>query len=391
MPDVMPDGDPFGMPSNVYPAFTPPVPQITRQPTGAVLATPRVVEVYWADDAEAAMLHDFVGKLAVSSEWTAMVGEYGVGAITVATPVTLAANAPTTAVDADLQAILTANLDGTHPEWGPVDAQTLASTMFLFHTPPQTQLTFGSIHSCQQFNGYHSVMGLGASNVVYGVSDNCPAPSFLATRLDFETAALGHELVEATTDPVPTTGYDHIQTALFGWSWEGGSELGDLCEDFSTSWVKPADLGYTIQRTWSNASAAAYHNPCVPVPATEMPFLGAAPVQLDTVMFPIGNQSIAATGTLAHVGQPVTIAVALFSDAATGGAWQVGATDDLADQGQPAVLDLKLDRPYGENGQTLHLTITPKAVPPSGIAMFTMHSTIGPNRSVWKGAVGVSP
>ena len=395
-PDAMIDAAPdsaFGAPSDVYPAFRPPVPQITKQSNAFLLTQPRVLEVFFSDDTETAMLEDFTTKLATSPEWTAMVQEYGIGPITVATPVVLTTPTPMAMTDTEIRGLMQTSLDGTHPEWGPTDAATLASTIYVFHMPLGVQYSQGSAKGCTDYYGYHFDTMVNNTPTPYAIINSCVPPSIVPTTFDLDTATITHELVEAVTDPRPFSGYNGISNSFGAWAFNGGSELGDMCETNANSFEKVSDLGYTIQRTWSNAGAAGYHEFCVPAPSTETVFIAAAPVQGDSIVAQRNGAQFPMIGTAAHLNQPVTISVDLFSDGPTGGKWAVEALDTATLQGATAtpLLDLHLDRALGENGEIVHLTITPKSMPASGVAFFTMRSTLPGIRIDWPGAVGVSP
>src|SRR5207249_1454420 len=110
------------------------------------------------------------------------------------------------------------------------------------------------------------------------------------------TETLSHEWVEAATDPEVTSGGTFTlaggpSAAFYGpdqdhaiWALLGGGEAGDLCEpEGSRAYITPADIGQSVQRTWSNASGQASHDPCVP--PTIGPYFAAAPVLDETVTF----------------------------------------------------------------------------------------------------------
>src|SRR5439155_8196592 len=52
----------------------------------------------------------------------------------------------------------------------------------------------------------------------------------------------------------------------------GGAEIADLCENEEPNLIVPEDIGYPVQRIWSNQSAHAGTGPCVPVPPGEAYF-----------------------------------------------------------------------------------------------------------------------
>jgi hypothetical protein len=374
-PDAQPSVD-FGAPSDVYPAYDPPIPQVALG-GGGVIAHPRVVEVFFADDLDRGLLVDFTTKLGTSREWAAMTGEYGAGAFTVAPPIVLAEATPSSLSDVDVRAMITSALDGTHPEWGDTDAATLAQSIYVLHVPGGVDYTFGGARACEQFYGYHAALSIGSAPTQYAVITSCLPPSYVPTALDLDTATISHELIETVTDPQPGAGYAILASGVH-WAVEYGAEVGDLCEISAASWYRPDDLDYYIQRSFSNAAMSGYHEYCVPALPTETVFFAAAPKSTDAI---------------AKLDQPITIDLDLISDRPTGGPFSIEALDDTsvleADKG--TVLDLQLDRTSGQNGEILHLTIVPRSIPDSGFALFTLRSTLGDVRTYWKGVVGITP
>jgi hypothetical protein len=364
-PDAPIDANPFGEPSSTYPGFSIPRPQV-EDLGGPHMPSVHVVPIFYADDTAAATHSDFLTKFAASPYWTQMVGEYGVGALSIETPVVLATNAPATLADTDLQTLLTGALDGTHPEYGAVDSATLASTIYLFHTPATTRATGpgGAFTSCVHVLGYHSHFALPSTDqAMYAIVYDCAPQSFLSTTLQQTTAAISHELVEAATDPQNPgkLAWAGIVPVTTPWSTAGnGSELGDMCQDLASSWYAPADLGYMIQRSWSNAAMLAFHDPCVPHPpgGTEIP-----------------------------VGSSNTVTIEFASDGPTGGPWTIAATENNIRTAQ--TLMFNFDHTTGENGNVVHLTISSLRRPPNGIALYRITSTLGTRTTTWWAVVGM--
>jgi len=98
---------------------------------GAVLASPKVVPVFFAseDSAAKAEIESFLAALAPSSYWTAITQEYGVGALTIAPSVVTAETLPATMTDTELQTMITSHAGGTGG-WPANDANTIYA-MFL--------------------------------------------------------------------------------------------------------------------------------------------------------------------------------------------------------------------------------------------------------------------
>jgi hypothetical protein len=370
-----------GHPSDVYPAFKPPVPQ-ARSSSGPVLSTVKVVPVFFTGDALAAQLQDFLTKWLASSAWPAMVGEYGVGAATMGTPVTVTTPPAAKVSDADIRAFLGAMLDGTHPEWPPADG----ATIYVLYYPDTTTIDSGGDLSCKAFAGYHSELG----NVVYAVMPRCAPGSNLPrtwSQVEALTYYTTHEIVEAATDPHPATqpAWNLTTQADNAWSLAFfGGELGDLCQIMPDSPALLAGLPGGLQRTWSNRSIAAYHDPCAPASATD-PYFVAVPVLPDTVVATYGLIDHPIRGVRVGMGNTRTIDVQLLSDGPTTGPWTVAAKEFLPAGAKPT-LTLALDRTSGQNGEILHLTLTVTAKDGSGASNFLVTSKLGGRTNVWVGS-----
>jgi hypothetical protein len=260
------------------------------------------------------------------------------------------------------------------------------------------------VQSCFAFDAYHNNAqvakgdGGATQNFAYAVIPTC------SSTIAPLTTVVSHEWVEASTDPQVTksgafTLVGGPNAAFFSqdpnhvvWDLLGGGEAGDQCQPEAPAvYVTPSDIGYRVQRTWSNAAAAGSHDPCVP--AVSGAFFDAAPVLTETVTFTspfIGN--ITSLGVTIPVGQNKTIEVDLFSDGDTGGPWQVTADDALykyyGSYGLAKTLDFAWDRQQGQNGEKLHLTITVTAssIVGNGHA-FMITSTMNGRQAVWPGLV----
>jgi hypothetical protein len=166
----------------------------------------------------------------------------------------------------------------------------------------------------------------------------------------------------------------------------GGAELGDMCEHFASSLYKPADLGYTIQRTWSNYAAVAFSDPCVPMPPSETAYFAAVPDAQDTIMLTDGS-GIHMPGTNIPIGQTGVVEIDFASSGPTDD-WTIDAIEDISTDGVQA-LDISFDRTTGQNGNLVHATIKTTHRPRTGVAFYIIRSTLGSNKTGWWGAVGV--
>jgi hypothetical protein len=377
-----------GMASTLYPAPHAPAPQVVQGP-GQVLANPNFIPVFFAgDDASTeSALEEFISKLGASAYWSTVTSEYGVGAATSGTPVILTETAAVT-------------VDGsTIPAWiqSEIDSGALpmpdANTVYVLHYPAGTTITMTSqgqtVSSCAQngFGGYHDTAPLtSGGQVAYAVIPRCTTLDGLS-GIDVLTGAESHELVEASTDPVPTqTGAAFAEPDTADIFWElalGGGEVGDMCAQNPGAFVKDTELGFTVQRIWSNKSAAASHDPCVPLLTGEVYFNAAPDVTTTTSVDGIDMHAITIP-----VGQTKTVEVDLFSDAATSGPFTVAALDfaSLA-EGQPTNLMFSWNKTSGVNGDKLQLSISAEAAGEIGASLFIITSTLGTQTNLWVGLV----
>jgi hypothetical protein len=337
-------------------AAHPPLPLITTR-GGTVLSAARITAVTFAGDPLAADMEAFVSAIGHSQYWDATTSEYGVGPATATAPVRVATAAPATIDDAGLQTFLAAQLASTSAGWPAPGAQSL---YVIFFPQSSTITERNGNRLCAGAAGYHAWLPTPTGQrVAYAVVARCLGSQHV-TR-DSVSLIASHEIVEAATDP-------HLDAYLapspldYAWTYTmTGGEVGDLCEHDVASDFYAAELGFVVQRTWSNAAALSGHDPCVPR-ADGDAYFGAAPVLGDTLMLtfnkPGAGRTMAATGVHVPVGGQKTIALQLFSDAPTGpiDVWAEEFPINAALQ-QPADLRLALDKASGMNGATLNLTI----------------------------------
>jgi hypothetical protein len=323
---------------------------------GPILSAPRVVTVTFPEDDPSlvARLQLFDDTITGTAWWTQVAHEYcvspggspcvgpGSGGGHVVMP-NAALQAYTDSVrggDATIRQLVADNVaDGAFPA---PDAQTL----YVLYMPTGVRVLLDGLDICQHggSGGYHDSIAVAPDggtplDVAYAVVGRCSSTE-AATTL---TAS--HEIVEAATDPSPE-GAPAFQMTDFAWLAFGG-EVADVCAAVDTNFETQAS-GFTVQRSWSNASAAARHDPCVPVPAGEV-FFDVAP-------------SLATGGHLMlGVGQSVTLDLVPFADGATSD-WQLTAIDP----GPSPVLSLTLDRATVHVGDAVHLTVTLQTMPQKG-------------------------
>ncbi len=363
-----------------------PAPQVVNL-GGPVLKTPKIIAITYNEDANQAELDKFTTELAASSYWAATTSEYGVGPLTVGAPIHLATAAPKTTTDADFLAQINANLSGPNPAWGAADP----NVVYTFVLPEGSTIDSGGV-CCSGYDAYHDETKVGATKVAYAIVCTCPGfdgPGI--STLGSLTTALSHEIVEAVTDPYVQTkaAFGATADADVAWSQVTEGELADMCEFDADQYLQPADMHYQVQRSWSNAAAAAGKDPCVPPSIPADVYFNSSPVMTDTVNATWYNGAVKATGVKIAVGATKTVDVQLWSTGATPGPWDVAAVDYGDAYNGKANLQLTFDKTSGNNGDVLHLTIKVlQADPNFASEPFWIESTLGNASNIWMGVVG---
>lgn len=343
--------------STTYPAKHPAAPEVQSY-GGSVLKTPHILPIVFEGDPKKDEIKDFTHKLAGSSYWSGAVSEYGVGDVTVSDPIVIAASettAPSSTTDAEIQTFLQTHLDGAHAGFGAPDP----STIYTIYYPASTTVTldeFGA--SCQSFGGYHSSTMVGSIEVPYAVMPRCSELGPLQGEDDVMTGASTHELIEAATDPFQSNpAYATADEAHFYYDLMPLAEIGDMCTFESDSFVKPAEIGYAVQRVWSNKLAKAGASPCAPLDPTST-YFAAVPAPTENVTMDFGSQGTATVkGVKLAVGQSKTIDLDLVASGPTAD-FIVQAMDVPGYEGQSSELSFALDDENGNNGDVRKLTIT---------------------------------
>ena len=366
-----------------YPADHGDLPMIVSA-GGAVMKAPKLVPVFFANDAMQTELTDFVTRLGATDFWKANVAEYGVGAATAKAPIVLTEPPPLGIDDAGIEMWLSAKISSGVSGFATPEADTL----FVLYYPADTTITTaGGATSCDGFGGYHKSVVANLKNVAYAVIPRCATLSGL-TGIDVITAGTSHEVIEAALNPFPKAApaYDSVDAPHIVWT-VFGVESGDLCAPMTSSFYKPDGFDFTVQRSWSNQQAAAGHNPCAPQLPGEV-YFNSSPVFPDNVTYSNSRGTTPTRGVRVAPFHSVTIDLLLFSDGPTSGPWTIGARDvNSLLSGTLPVLSFALDQKTGKNGDTRKLTITSTAAAPNGIAPFVVISTLGKQTSLWMGLV----
>ncbi len=363
---------------------------------GPVLLAPKVIPVFFANDPLQSQIEQFLAELVGSAYWTATTSEYGVGALQVAPSIVVSDAVPSAITDAQIQSFLAGYLDGTHPQWPAITA----NHVYVVFYPQATTITDSAGISCQAFGAYHNQSGQsqsgegvdggiapdgvdeggtdagpdGASSAVgpsfvYGVIARCASFNGL-TGIDHVTAATSHELIESATDPSGYASFSFVDFDHLAWNYNGseylGSELADMClNSEAEAKINQRMVGnFMVQRSWSNQAAEANQDPCVPPIAAA--YFNSAPDLDDTFFTPYPDDPTAllvpTTGVSVPLGQSRTITLHLFSTEKTPD-WYVGEGEYYGADAGPS-LSFAFDKPSGNNGDIIHLTLTRTATGP---------------------------
>jgi hypothetical protein len=399
-----------GAPSSVYPAFMPDLGQIQNN-AGLVMTVPIIVPITWDVDGDQANYDSFAANIGATSYFRATTTEYGVMAARSAPPIHLGGAAPAVLGDGDLQGMIQDQAGvidadaGTDTDAGdaagpvPLWPAATDNTIYAFFLPPQTSLSVAAqgggppADACSQgIGGYHGQVTVGKVTASYAVVASCNFGAGL-TPYEQSTASMSHELVEASTDPHPSDrfpgwiGFDVFHFA-FDWFNDFQSEVADACEFFVDAKYEEKQsappFDFFVQRTWSNASAAAGHNPCVPLPSA--PYFNVTPLDLTyvsaTLPASLSSSGLPEVFTTSGVrilpGSSGTIELGFYSDGPTGGPWTLSASEGNGRYFQaPQHLGVSIDKPSGQNGEKAVVTVTVTTAGSFNAELLTFTSTMG--------------
>jgi hypothetical protein len=320
---------------------------------GSVIAAPTVVPIIYASDPQKDVITAFTAKFATSAYWGQVTGEYGVGPLTARTPIIVSDEAPASFSASQVVLWLASMFMNDPDHFGTPDPNTL----YAIYYPSETTLTLGVEKSCTDFGGYHSEFRIGETRFGFAVMARCATFNGLSGS-DTTTMTASHEMVEWATDPFPATSaaFKSVDDDHAVWGRFFGGELADLCNQAADLTVVPADLGFRVQRSWSNASAAAGHHPCVPI--AKEPYFTAFPTKPETITVTNSlSKPMTTRGFQVGVGESKTIDLTMYSDA-DAGTWTVQVVDLARIHGLGSEFSYRLNRPSGRSGDTLKLTIT---------------------------------
>jgi hypothetical protein len=359
----------------VTPAFTPEVPRIVND-GGAILSKPQLVTVTWTTDPNEKALEDFGDAIGTSSYWK-LVGEYGVGEATSAH--VEVSDAPASTMTEDELASFVADHVAAAPANGwPVNTE---QTAYVIYTPPSMQITSNGSDDCDSTDGYHDETSTSSiAHIVYAVVMEACHDSQDVVSFSTETAS--HEMIESATDPhwesdLAWSGFDSDHLAWDVWQ-EQQDEIADACEyNTDADYEEVAPFAYGVQRFWSNASAAAGHNPCVRAPT--LPYFNTTPLDTEAINVTVSSEKTASStkGFEIPVGSSKVIRFGFYADG-KGGPWtfQVVEGDGFTTPSAPH-LKIASDRASGDNGDIANVTVDVDSVGTKTGILMTAISTRG--------------
>ena len=374
-----------GAPSDKYPAFKIDMPQLTTN-GGDVLKTPVVVSVTFPseDPTHVTAYESFADTLGKSDYWKQIVSEYGVGPTVSATAehVHNAVDLPSMISDTDIDTWVADHATNFAKYGWPAPTD---QTIYVIYVPQKTGFTFQGGDVCSSgVGGYHTSTDVGGKQVAYAILPQCDRGG--GSIIDETTLSSSHEIGEAATDPHPqsTPGYTGVDDNHLAWEFfmQFQAENGDLCEVYRDSSYKPTsdgDFVSVVQRQWSNVSAAAGHNPCVPVPKGA--YFNTVPLGLEDITIDLssfGSSSKFKTkGYKILKDETKTVSFGFNSDGPTA-AWSIKAYEGGAfGPAKTSRLTVTIDKATGQNGEKANVTIKVNSVGKSKSELLTIVSTSG--------------
>ncbi len=364
-----------GAVSEKYPAFTPAMGQIADN-GGAVLKNPVIVTVTWPDDLKANELENFGDTVGAGQYWKDTVSEYGSNAAVSgeANHIRLPDAAPATFSDKELSAFVATNVaNKTFP------TPLTGDPVYILYLPKTTSLLLSGKSACAQgIGGYHDSVKVDIKSVAYAIVPRC------GSSFESVTVTASHELVEAASDPYPRSrpAWTGFRSEDLAWEFfqQLQSENGDACEFYHDSRLAAgeSDVAYSVQRSWSNVSAAAGHDPCVPA-FKNTAFFNTTPLSLEDVnvdLSSLGGGTMTTKGIKVAVGATKTIPLGFYSDGPVS-SWTIKALPGGIAGGKSGGVDLSLDVTDGQNGQKAYLTITVNTAGKTGSELITIVSQRG--------------
>ncbi len=362
-----------------YPAAHYPLPLLTDF-GGPVQSAPHVYTVTFGTDAMAATYRAFDDSIVTSAWWTTVTAGFGIGPGTSGGAIALPDTVSNRTLDEDadiipmIQSLVAA---GTFPTSD-------VNALYTIYFPSSTSITLQGATSCQGFGAFHDSAPIttdgGVVYVAFAIIPDCGG---------FSTDAVSHEIIEAATDPHPTTSMTPPTPStwyMYDDAWTGGpggGEAADLCEG-----RPPATQGDdAVAKVWNNVAAMGSHDPCVPQTDGEIFYGAAVPTQvLTNLPDPTGGggPNYSSDGFIVMPpGATKDVDVVVFSEAPLPhdvtlvvGSEQAGQTDpmDLAPVG--AGITATLSQSSGHNGTHVTLTLTVDPTTTTGDYLFVVRAIL---------------
>lgn len=339
------------------PAPKPSFPEVQTR-GGPIQKTPKVMPIVFPGDPLKADITSFTQKIAVSQYWKETGAEYAVGPITPVATVEVADAAPTSITSSAIEAWLVGKLSGATPELGAPDPNTL----YAIYYPPGTSITMedaGELgQSCEGYGGYHYEVKVGTTRVGYAVMPRC-------SDIDELTIAASHEYFEWATDPFPSSKPAYAKLDDGHWAWQAAfiGELSDICTFLDRDNLRPAEIGYQVQRHFSNNLSLAGKYPCAPIAGKTEPYLQAIPFPEDTASVPdygaTPTSYIDVKAIRVPPGGSKTVDVLVYSDVPHSAQVPMRALsyDEFYGSTSTSGFKMALDKTYGNVGERVKLTI----------------------------------
>jgi hypothetical protein len=364
-----------GAPSTKYPAFAPAMGQL-RNNGGAVLKKPVIVTVTWAGDDKADELETLGDTVGAGQYWKEVTSEYGAGPAVSgdANHVRITDAPPASMTDTELNTFVGASITKAEGAW-PTPA---GDVVYIVYLPKTMQLMLQGKSACAQgVGGYHDSTTVNGKPTAYAIVPRC------SSSFDHVTVAASHELAEAATDPYPRTrpAWTGFRDDDLAWEFfqQFQSENGDACEFYRDSDLAPgeSDVQFTVQRQWSNASAKAGHDPCVPA-FKNTTYFNVTPLGLEDIdvdLSALGGGTGITKGFKVKVGATRQIPLGFYSDGAIG-EWTIKAiSGGIAGGRGSGGVDMTLDVTSGQNGQKAYLSVTVNSAGKTNTELVTIVST----------------
>jgi len=351
---------------------------------GPVLSAPRVQPIYFPGFAFQTDVDTFLSKLPGSTYWPAVVSEYGVGALTILPSHVSSVSSGASQTDTSMAGLLAQVFAADGAALGTPSGDTIYLLLF----PSSTTITAQGQVMCGDSapSGFHTEFSLNGTNVPGIVLPSCPtfAGDSTLTGVNVLTPTISHEIIESATDPLTNTqpAYFDVDERHAIWSVAiNGGEVADLCENETPDLITPADIGYPVQRIWSNAAANAGTSPCVPVPPGELFFI-AVPSLPSQVSVSRDGKTFLVPALTATLGATANVSVSLHSENNGVPSWVVGALEFHSDSTSlPPPMSL-----VGQTGQNVRLTVVPNQVA-SGLFPLIIASASQNAVHFWIGAI----